>query len=220
MRKNAALFGRTALIAGLLLVSGLAGVSRARAAAEQRPWLGVYMQELTSELREGMDYRGDGGVIVSRVVPDGPAERAGLRKGDVIVRVNSRTVDSPAELQDVVRAARVGQSVSVEVFRNGERRILSVRLDARPGDQGGDEPRRSKRPKLPKRLKPPGTASPEAARSGSHPGREGLEPESAIDHPGPQGSPRASRASTCSGGRHGHPRPPPPAGGSACASNR
>jgi membrane-associated protease RseP (regulator of RpoE activity) len=128
MRKNAA------LIAGLLLVVGVAGADRARAAVEQTPWLGVYMQELTPELREGMDYRGDGGVILSRVVPDGPAARAGLRKGDVIVRVNSRTVDSPAMLQDAVRDGRVGQSVQVEVFRAGARRIVAVWLAARPGE--------------------------------------------------------------------------------------
>ncbi len=127
MRKTAV------LIAGLLLVTGLAGVDRARA-AEPTPWLGVYMQELTPELREGMGYRGDGGVILNRVVPDGPAARAGLRKGDVIVRVNSRTVDSPAALQEAVRAARVGQSISVEVFRDGGRRIESVWLEARPDD--------------------------------------------------------------------------------------
>jgi predicted metalloprotease with PDZ domain len=127
MRKNAA------ILAGWLLITGLAGVDHARAAVEQVPWLGVYMQELTPELREGMDYRGDGGVILARVIPDGPAARAGLRKGDVVARVNSRRVDSPAELQGIVRKSRVGQRVSVEVFREGARRVVPVRLTARPG---------------------------------------------------------------------------------------
>lgn len=128
MRKNAV------LIAGVLLVTVLAGVDHARAAAGQTPWLGVYMQELTPELREGMDYRGEGGVILNGVVPDGPAARAGLRQGDVVVRVNSRTVDSPAELQGIVRAARAGKSVSVEVFRDGEHRVVPVWLDVRQGE--------------------------------------------------------------------------------------
>jgi len=134
MRKNAAPLGRAALVVGLLLVAGLAGAGHAGAAAGPTPWLGVYMQEFTPELREGMDYRGDGGVIVSRVVRGGPAERAGLRNGDVIVRINSRTVASPDELRDVIRTARVGQSVSVELFRDGDRHVVSVWLDARPGD--------------------------------------------------------------------------------------
>ena len=126
MRKNAV------LIAGLLLVTGLAGVDRARAAAGQTPWLGVYLQELTPELREAMDYRGADGVILTSVVADGPAANAGLRQGDVVVRFNSREVDSPAKLQELVGATRVGRSVSVEVFRAGERHVLSVRPAARP----------------------------------------------------------------------------------------
>jgi membrane-associated protease RseP (regulator of RpoE activity) len=126
MRKNAA------LIAGLLLVTGLVGVSHVSAAAERTPWIGVYMQELTPQLREAMDYRGNGGVLLNGVVPDGPAAQAGLRKGDVVARVNSRDVDSPEGLSEMVRAARVGQSLSVEVFRDGGRRIVSVWPKERP----------------------------------------------------------------------------------------
>jgi membrane-associated protease RseP (regulator of RpoE activity) len=154
MRKNAA------LIAGLLLIAGFAGVNHV-CAAERTPWLGVYMQELTPELREGMDYRGDGGVILSRVVAGGPAARAGLRNGDVVVRVNSRTVDSPAELQDIVRTARVGQSVSVEVFRDGKRLIVSVWLEARPVESRF----RPERPEPPAVSEPPEAPEPPALES-------------------------------------------------------
>ena len=101
-----------------------------------------------------MDYRGDGGVILTRVVPNGPAARAGLRNGDVVVRVNSRTVDSPAELQDVVHACRVGQSVSVEVFRGGERHILSVWLEARP-DEAKSGVETPEAPEAPEATPPP-----------------------------------------------------------------
>jgi membrane-associated protease RseP (regulator of RpoE activity) len=164
MRKNAARFGRAALVAGLLLVGGLAGADHARAAAGRTPWLGVYMQELTPELREGMDYRGDGGVLLSGLAAGGPAARAGLHKGDVIVRVDSRTVNSPAELQDVIQAARVGQSVSVEVFRDGERHIISVWLDARPSVPGyGEEtPEAPEAPEAPEVREAPAPAAPPA----------------------------------------------------------
>ena len=129
MRKNAAPFGRSALIAGLLLVAGVVGATVARAAEPARtPWLGVYMQELTTELRDGLDYDGPGGVIVSRVVPGGPAEKAGLRRDDVIVRMDGRLVDTPEELSGMIRAARVGAKLRVQVVRDGERRTFDVTL--------------------------------------------------------------------------------------------
>lgn len=122
-----------ALIAGLLLIVGVAGAGVARAAdVEQRPWLGVYMQEMSEELREGLDYDGPGGVIVSDVFDGSPAEKAGLLRDDVIVRLNGRLVDSPSELTDMVGEARVGQRMSVQVFRDGALRTLSVTIGSRP----------------------------------------------------------------------------------------
>lgn len=135
MRQNAARVAHLALIAGLLLVVGLAGADIARAAATTpKPWLGVYLQELTPELREGLDYDGPGGAIVSRVVPGSPAEKAGLLRNDVIVRLNGRTVDTPSELTEMVGAGSVGQRMSVQVFRDGASRALGVTLGARPAD--------------------------------------------------------------------------------------
>ena len=169
MRKNAAPLGRAALIAGLLLVTGIASRDVARAATGQTPWLGVYMQELTPELREGMDYADAGGVILNRIVTGGPADRAGLRKGDLVVKVGSRTVGSPAELQDVVRTARVGESLPVEVLRDGQRRTITVRLAARPSDAGpgyGTEaPEAPETPEAPEAPEAPGAPEPPDAHS-------------------------------------------------------
>lgn len=125
-----------ALGVALLLVGLQAGGARA-ADENASPWLGVYSQNLTQELRDGLQYDG-GGVLINRVVPDSPADRAGLEKGDVVVRVGLRSIDSPAELARVIRTARVGQSVSIEVVRDGEKRTLDARLEARPeeGDPG------------------------------------------------------------------------------------
>jgi C-terminal processing protease CtpA/Prc len=118
-----------------LLALTMAGSAGAQSSGT--PWLGVTTQEITDELREGLDYQGSG-VIVNRVSADSPAERAGIRKGDVIVSFNSRSVDSPSELTDVVRAARVGQVVSVTVVRDGSRRSLSARLGEWPDDMEDD----------------------------------------------------------------------------------
>lgn len=117
---------------GALLALALAGMTAGGAAAQssERAWLGVSTQAITEGLREGLDYRGDG-VLVTGVSSDSPADRAGIRKGDVLVTFNSRTIDSPAHLVDLVRDARVGQSVSIGIVRNGERRSVSARLATR-----------------------------------------------------------------------------------------
>lgn len=131
--------GRVGIALGVavLLLAG-AHLSSALAADEgEDSWLGVYSQDLTTELREGLNYDGDG-VLVSRVVPDSPADRAGLRKGDVIVRVGSRSVDSPEVLMDAVRSSRAGQSVGITIVRDGARQTVHVRLASR--SETGSEP--------------------------------------------------------------------------------
>src|SRR5258706_3242156 len=105
--------------------------------ARERAWLGVYTQALTPELREGMSYKG-AGVLVNRVVPDSPADRAGVEKGDVITYFNSRVIESPEELSDVVGEGKAGQSGALRVVRDGQTRNLSIKLAARTGDEDMD----------------------------------------------------------------------------------
>src|SRR5262245_11230068 len=108
-------------LAAWMLAAGMAGVAAGPALAQEKavPWLGVTTQSLDSGLREGLSYKGDG-VLVSRVVEDSPASRAGMRKGDIVVSVNSKAVKSPGELTDVIRGAKVGQSTSIVVVRDGQ----------------------------------------------------------------------------------------------------
>jgi serine protease Do len=123
-----------AALAALALTGGMA----ARAAAQTsdtRPWLGVSTQEITDDLRDGLSYKGTGGVLVSRVVSDSPAGRAGIKKGDVLVSLNSRTIDTPDELTDVVRACKVGQSVSLVLSRAGAKRTVTAKLVEWPADE-------------------------------------------------------------------------------------
>lgn len=122
-------------VGAVLLAAALTGLAAGPAPAQDRatPWLGVVTQSLDRGLRDGMDYEGDG-VLVSDVVDGSPADRAGIEKGDIIVSVNARGVESPSELTSIVRGARVGQTVSVIVFRDGRRRTLSAKLGERSDD--------------------------------------------------------------------------------------
>jgi putative serine protease PepD len=73
------------------------------------------------------------GAVVREVAPDTPADRAGMRSGDVIVSIGGRTVGSWEQLRPAIRENRPGDSVDVVVERDGERRTLRVTLEEDPG---------------------------------------------------------------------------------------
>ena len=130
------------LIVGALALGSMAFAHPASAKA----WLGVYSQDITPELREGMNYNGAGALVTS-VVPDSPAGRGGIERGDVIVRVGGQDVDSPGELIEAVGSAGEATPVDVVVVRDGMKKSLRVRLTARP--EGGDSEDESPAPRMP-----------------------------------------------------------------------
>ena len=109
----------------------------------KKAWLGVVMQDLDTDLRESINYRGDG-VLITDVRPASPADKAGLKSGDVLVSVNGRVVKSSDELSTMIGGMRVDQSASLVVMRDGTRRTLNTRLVARPDEESwsGDRTRR------------------------------------------------------------------------------
>ncbi len=97
-----------------------------------RGWLGVALQPLTSELAEALGVDPSlRGVVLSDVHPDSPADAAGLQRGDVIVSLDGSAVRSPNQLRNYVGLRSPGDSIAVEVVRNGDRRTLDVALAAR-----------------------------------------------------------------------------------------
>ena len=123
-----------------MLASCIAIVSMASAQSQRQGYLGVTTQTLTDELREGLDFNYDGdGALVSDVSDGSPADRAGIRPGDIIVSINSEDIAGSSELRRVVRGFDEGENVSVKVIRNGSSRTLDVRLGGVRASEGGQD---------------------------------------------------------------------------------
>jgi serine protease Do len=97
-----------------------------------RSWLGVYIQKVTPEIAEQFDLTEAKGVLVGDVIGDSPAEEAGIKRGDIIVRVNDEEVNSPEELQDRIRSIEIGEKANIEVMREGKEIIFVVKIGEMP----------------------------------------------------------------------------------------
>jgi serine protease Do len=91
-----------------------------------RGWLGVSVQELTSDLATSLGMDKSSGALVSTVANGGPAEKAGIKVGDVIVEYDGKPIRHSNELPILVARTDVGKSVPLKVFRDKEEVQLSV----------------------------------------------------------------------------------------------
>jgi putative serine protease PepD len=94
----------------------------ARGEAIERPYLGLTTAAASA------------GVEVQEVAPGGPAQRAGLRAGDVVASVDGQAVSEPDDITDALDGKEPGDSVDVEVERNGDRERFDVTLGTRPAN--------------------------------------------------------------------------------------
>ena len=99
-----------------------------------RGWLGVLIQDVTAELAESFDMDKPRGALVSRVLPDSPAEKAGIQVGDIIVGFNERPIPRSKDLPPLVGKAKVGKRVPLKVIRNGKTKSLYVVLGELPDE--------------------------------------------------------------------------------------
>lgn len=106
-----------------------------------RGWLGVHIQALTPELVKQFNLQEDKGVLLSEVVEGGPADKGGLKRGDVIVEFDNKKVDSPITLRNMVASTIPGQTVTVRVIRDGKPlniRVIIAELPADPQASAGE----------------------------------------------------------------------------------
>lgn len=93
-----------------------------------RGWLGVTIQHVSQELAQSFGLKDTNGALISSVAQDSPADRAGLQRGDVIIRLNDQAIVSMNDLPRLVAEIPVGDTAKVTVFRNGTEKTVTVEI--------------------------------------------------------------------------------------------
>ena len=101
-----------------------------------RGWLGVEIQDLTSELAESFRLPSTQGAIVAGVLRDGPADRAGLDRGDVITSIDGRPVSNVRDALELITRAAPGSSIAIAGIRSGESFSVQAEVGQRPPNGG------------------------------------------------------------------------------------
>ena len=103
-----------------------------------RPWIGLYGQTVASDLAEGLGLPRPGGVVVSKIYDEGPADLAGVQKGDVIVSVDGEPVYDLESFRFRVATAELGSRATIDIWRDREMASLTL-----PMIQAPEEPPRN-----------------------------------------------------------------------------
>lgn len=97
-------------------------------------WLGVTVQDLNKDLAEHFNLKENKGVLVANVLKGSPAEKGGIKAGDVVESIDGMQVDSVRELLKIVGREEVGAKVKIGVLRDGKASVLQVEIGERPDD--------------------------------------------------------------------------------------
>ena len=107
-----------------------------------RGWLGVIIQPITQEIAESIGHEGTDGALISDISPGSPAEKAGLKRGDVVVEFDGEPIKEFTSLSKLVGMKAPGTSSKITVLRDGKRKEISVVLGNLPDEQTPVESRR------------------------------------------------------------------------------
>ena len=94
----------------------------------RRGQMGVYLQSLSEDIASALDLKSTQGALIADVIPDSPAAKAGLKRGDVIVRLDGKPVENSTKLSASIRQHIAGDKVELEVMRQGKSRTFSIVL--------------------------------------------------------------------------------------------
>jgi Do/DeqQ family serine protease len=135
---NTAIFSRSGGSQGVgfaipaTMVQVVVASARSGGSAVKRPWLGAKLQALTPELSQAFDLKRPSGVVITSVTEKGPAARAGLKAGDVIVSVAEQPVDDPNAFDYRFTTHPLGGKVDLGIVRSGKESKVAVALETAP----------------------------------------------------------------------------------------
>jgi len=104
-----------------------------------RGYIGVSIQAITPELAKAMNLKEAKGALVSDVVPGSPADKGGLKQGDVIIAFNQKNIDGPRDLSSWVAQTAVGQEAKVTILREGNEKQLTLRIEKLASEKAKSE---------------------------------------------------------------------------------
>jgi serine protease Do len=117
-----------------------------------RGWLGVLIQDVTLDLAESFGMKQPHGALVAKVLPDSPAQAAGIKVGDIIVEFDEQDVMNSSNLPPIVGSSKVGVRLPVTVIRNSREKTIYVKLGELPDEQAdletSDKPARKSTDRL------------------------------------------------------------------------
>ncbi len=97
-----------------------------------RGYLAIIPQDITDNLAKAMDLKTNEGVLVGDVVKDGPADKAGMKTGDIILKYDGKKIENSVQLRNMVAESKPNTEVDITILRNNDKKDLEVMLGKRP----------------------------------------------------------------------------------------
>ncbi len=115
-------------------------------------WLGVQIQDVTRELAESFGMKKPQGALVSKVMPNSPAEKAALQIGDIIIEFNGQSIDKSGDLPPMVGMTPIHDKATLKILRQGSEKTVNFDIGLLPDQAGKAEPNKVEKAKAANRI--------------------------------------------------------------------